>query len=138
MGSNYLVTSIVLTCMLIFSVDRNFLLAALWSLIGAVCSLFGFMHTIKLGVWVKTHDYGWRFCVGYSSIAALMLCLHVAQSYGLVEPTIEDDKKDGLEMDNNVAISDESRGSRQQSDAKQGRQHLKDDGFPSPNDDPFP
>mmetsp|Transcript_18133 Transcript_18133/g.28886 ORF Transcript_18133/g.28886 Transcript_18133/m.28886 type:complete len:590 (-) Transcript_18133:191-1960(-) len=91
LGSNYLVSSIVLCCMMLFTVDRNFPLAAFWALVGAICSLFGFMHSIELGAWVKPHDYGWRFCVGYTSVAALFGLLYVGQRYGFVEPPFEDE-----------------------------------------------
>mmetsp|Transcript_16279 Transcript_16279/g.24538 ORF Transcript_16279/g.24538 Transcript_16279/m.24538 type:complete len:587 (+) Transcript_16279:54-1814(+) len=93
MGSNYLVTSIVLCCMMIFIIDRNFPYAMFWAFVGAVCSLFGFMHTIKLDVWVGTHDYGWRFCVAYTSIAALFGILYVLQRYGYVQETHIDESE---------------------------------------------
>lgn len=95
LGANYLVTSIVLACITLYVVDRKFTHAAMYALIGAVCSLFGFMHTLKLGLWVKKHDFGWKFCVAYSSCAALFLLLHVAQAYGLIEPPFEGSSREG-------------------------------------------
>mmetsp|Transcript_681 Transcript_681/g.979 ORF Transcript_681/g.979 Transcript_681/m.979 type:complete len:129 (-) Transcript_681:318-704(-) len=107
LGSNYLVTSIVLCCMMIFIIDKRWDMAAFWSLIGGVCSLFGLMHNIKLGFWVKRKNFGWRFCVAYASCAALFMCLHLAQRYNLIDPPRAKDEK-YLDPDNDVIdVTDE-------------------------------
>mmetsp|Transcript_9452 Transcript_9452/g.15172 ORF Transcript_9452/g.15172 Transcript_9452/m.15172 type:complete len:592 (-) Transcript_9452:138-1913(-) len=108
LGSNYLVTSIVLCCMMIFIIDKRWDMAAFWSLIGGVCSIFGLMHNIKLGFWVKRKNFGWRFCVAYASCAILFMCLHLAQRYNLIAPPREKDDK-FLDPDNDdlIDVTDE-------------------------------
>jgi len=93
LGANYLVTSIVLCCMMLFLIDKKFDMAALWSLIGSVCSLFGLMHNLKLGLLVSKNDAGWRFCVAYASCATLFLLLHAAQQYDYIDPPRDKDAK---------------------------------------------
>ena len=88
----------MLTCMVWASasallIDRRFLPAAAWALVGAVLSFFGFMHAGELGpAGGEFHiglGTGWEWSVGYSLCAAFFALMHpwakragVAASHG--------------------------------------------------------
>lgn len=90
LGSNYLLSSIILASMLYYSIDRKLLKAAAWSMVGAVCSIFGGIHAVKLGFLIGEDDMGWRFALGYSLCAALFLGVHQMQTHfpHLVGPVV--------------------------------------------------
>ena len=88
----------MLTCMVWASVsalliDRRFLPAATWALVGATLSFFGFMHAGELGpAGGEFHiglGTGWKWSVGYLACAAFFAVMHpwakragVAASHG--------------------------------------------------------
>lgn len=91
LGQGYLLTSIYLTSMLIFAIDREFEKATVWALVAAVSASVGLIHSEALFLpWVgpeRPHgiyqadqfDLHWEFVGAYLGLAALFflcVCLH--------------------------------------------------------------
>lgn len=86
LGQGYLLTSIYLTSMLIFVIDRNFMMAAIWALVAAASASIGLIHSETLFLpWVgpaappaadghfdaRQFDLHWHFVGAYLGLAVL-------------------------------------------------------------------
>jgi len=102
LGQGYLLTSIFLTTMLVFVIDRKFGKACIWAIISAVCASCGLIHSGSLfapwsgppppkGVYILANwDMHWRFTLTYCLIAAIFLFCCVLQKAGLIEKTVRE------------------------------------------------
>lgn len=109
LGSNYLLTSVVLTSISIYCIDRRFLNAVLWSSVGALFSFFGLMHSDKITIgglinfgnmvanpYLKT----WKFALAYAVVAVLFLVMDQFQRRNLIPSRIRnEDYKSGHDKD---------------------------------------
>lgn len=94
LGQGYLLTSIYLTSMLVFVIDRKFLEAGLWSLVAAVSSSCGLIHSDVLFLpWLSPPepaghkdltqwDKHWEFVGAYGGCALVFLGCAVLQGRG--------------------------------------------------------
>ena len=74
-----LLQCIFITTILMYTTDRKFIRASVWSVIAGILSLFGIIHADAVGVLIKKDDDGWRFTVAYTMIAVLFGIFHLAQ-----------------------------------------------------------
>merc|ERR550534_67006 len=122
MGEGYLLVSIFWGTLLVYSIDRHFRAAAVWSLIASACSSFGLVHapTVFLpwkGPGTDTTLY-WEFAGGYAVCALLFTSLWLGQLWGMfpaAEGTTEASKKTDL----NAALCSADNGD-------QGQGHTSD------------
>eukprot|EP00929_Paragymnodinium_shiwhaense_P014397 TRINITY_DN122303_c0_g1_i1.p1 TRINITY_DN122303_c0_g1~~TRINITY_DN122303_c0_g1_i1.p1 ORF type:complete len:596 (-),score=107.01 TRINITY_DN122303_c0_g1_i1:242-2029(-) len=98
LGQGYLLTSIYLTSMLIFTIDRHFLKAALWAFLAAVSAAIGLIHSERLFLpWVgpeqpasgsifdaEQFDLHWNFVAAYMSVCVLFLVCHGLSLKGII------------------------------------------------------
>lgn len=77
---------IFLTAIMIYMIDRKFLHALVWSLLGGIFALFGLIHASDVGILIKKTDHGWRFTVAYSLLALVFLLMEFAQRKKWIEP----------------------------------------------------
>ena len=85
LGSGALLTSLLICCMLVYFIDRNFKYFSASSVIAALFSLFGLIHSTEIALLAGKDDYGWRFAVGYSLCAAFGGLLWLGQYAGYVD-----------------------------------------------------
>lgn len=95
-GQGYLLTSIYMSAMLIYCIDRDFPKAALWAAISAVSASVGLIHSEKLftpwhgpdkpeGIYnSEQFDLHWEFTGAYSSLFAMFAVLAGMARYGIV------------------------------------------------------
>jgi adenine/guanine/hypoxanthine permease len=83
LNQGFLLTAMVLSAMLAYAIDRDFLRAGFWALAGAVLSFVGIIHAFELtqaGICVRL---GWlaapQFVAGYGLTAMLLFGLHLWQ-----------------------------------------------------------
>ena len=74
-----LLQCIFLTAILMYTIDRKFVRAAVWSILSGVLSLFGIIHADSVGVLIKKSDDGWRFSVAYLMLAGVFGIFYLAQ-----------------------------------------------------------
>jgi AGZA family xanthine/uracil permease-like MFS transporter len=74
-----LLQSVFLAAILMFTIDRKFLKATIWSLLAGSLSFFGLINANTVGVLVKKTDDGWRFAVAYAMLAVFFSVLEVVQ-----------------------------------------------------------
>jgi AGZA family xanthine/uracil permease-like MFS transporter len=74
-----LLQCIFITAILMYTIDRKFVRAAIWSVLAGLLALFGIIHAKSVGVLIKHSDDGWRFTVAYTMIAVIFGILHLAQ-----------------------------------------------------------
>lgn len=77
--------SIVWTALLMFVIDRDFFKVTVWALLGSLLSLFGLIHSDKVGFLIEEDQMGWKFCVGYAIVACVSLGFFYLQKFDLVE-----------------------------------------------------
>ena len=80
LSQGFMLTSMVWAAASALLIDRKFLAAAAWALVGAVLSFFGFMHAGHLGPAGAQLDIGlatgWPWSVGYLLSAAFFALMH--------------------------------------------------------------
>jgi hypothetical protein len=54
LSEGYLLVAVVLSSMLVHTLNRKFAHAALWTFLGAVCSFFGVIHSYKVDTGTNT------------------------------------------------------------------------------------
>ncbi|UJR38027.1 hypothetical protein I4U23_030709 [Adineta vaga] len=87
-----LLLCIFITAIMMYMIDRKFIRAAIWSLLAALLSFFGLIHSSTVGVLYRTTDDGWQFTVAYSMLAIVFILFEIAQRQGWVrEPVSEPD-----------------------------------------------
>jgi AGZA family xanthine/uracil permease-like MFS transporter len=106
LGQGYLLTSIFLTSMLIFVIDRKFAWAAVWAFVAAVSSAIGLIHSGSIFLpWVgparpeagsiynpDQFDLHWHFFGAYMGLCALFLACFGLQHLGqLQKPHVEEE-----------------------------------------------
>jgi AGZA family xanthine/uracil permease-like MFS transporter len=83
LSQGFILTSMVLSAVLAWSIDRQFARAALWSLAGAVLSALGIMHAYRLTPQGVENRFGLmaapEFVAGYALTALLLLYFHRRQ-----------------------------------------------------------
>mmetsp|Transcript_47231 Transcript_47231/g.109260 ORF Transcript_47231/g.109260 Transcript_47231/m.109260 type:complete len:631 (-) Transcript_47231:64-1956(-) len=96
LGQGYLLTSIYLSAMLIFTIDRAFAQAALWAFVAALSASVGLIHadmlflpwrgpTAPSGIYNPDQfDLHWDFTVAYLLLCAMFLFCAFLQSRGLI------------------------------------------------------
>merc|ERR1712151_1050553 len=106
LGQGYLLTSIYLTCMLIFAIDRGFGKAAGWAFVAAISAAIGLIHSDTLFLpWVGSAapdssatynpdqlDLHWQFVAAYMGLCALFEFCHVLQRLGMIEQVVGKDE----------------------------------------------
>jgi len=83
-GKGYILTSIVWAALVVYIADSKFGHAALWSLIGAVLSLFGLVHAeVVYFPWEPEGDstFHWEIVGGYLLTTALLLAIELVQRF---------------------------------------------------------
>lgn len=81
LSQGFILSSMVLSAMVAFIVDRNFLKAGVWSLAAAVLSATGLIHAYTLDARGVQNTFGWmqapQFVIGYVITAFILFGLHV-------------------------------------------------------------
>merc|ERR1711879_1108158 len=99
LGQGYLLTSIYLTSMLIFAIDRGFQQAAGWAFVAAISAAIGLIHSDTLFLpWIGSAtpdgsttynpdqvDLHWHFVAAYIGLCMIFLFCCVLQHFGLIE-----------------------------------------------------
>jgi AGZA family xanthine/uracil permease-like MFS transporter len=84
LAQGFLLSSMVLSSILVYVLDKRFLMAAAWTLAASVLSLIGLIHAYRLTPAGVENSFGWAaapgFGVMYALGALLMAGLHVAQT----------------------------------------------------------
>ena len=86
MGNGALLVSMFLTAIIMYSIDRDFKGVVAWSLVAAVISFFGLMHSPEVGWLVHANDVSWRFAIAYLMVAVMAAFGLWAQKTGRVDP----------------------------------------------------
>lgn len=68
----------------IFIIDRKFLVSAVYALIAAALSFFGFIHAPQIGF-----GTGWQVAIGYAAMAVVLLLMNYYRSHENVHPESE-------------------------------------------------
>lgn len=92
LGSGGVLVSLLLTAILILSIDRRFLVGAAWCMASSGLSLFGVIHSERVDVKLPKDSLAWRFAAGYGMVSLFLFGLWVAQRWGFVRQPIPDDK----------------------------------------------
>lgn len=91
LGQGFLLTSIFLTCMLLYIIDRRFHLAAAWSLLAAISSSIGLIHSSTLHLpWQgldEPHGH-WRYTCLYVTCAVIFGSTWLLQRAGFVSTVV--------------------------------------------------
>ncbi|MGR3310110.1 MAG: NCS2 family permease [Candidatus Brocadiales bacterium] len=76
----FIFTSMILSSIAVFLIEKNFLIACFWSLGAAALSYIGIIHAYKITQDGVVSNFGLGaatdFAIGYGSFAALFLCIH--------------------------------------------------------------
>jgi len=86
-----MLVSVMWTASLVCMIDRLYLQMAFWTALAALLSLVGLVHNDKMGWYTASHDKGWRFAVGYGSIALSALAFKLLQMRGILDSPYTDD-----------------------------------------------
>jgi AGZA family xanthine/uracil permease-like MFS transporter len=80
LSQGFILTSMVLSAMLAFIIDRDFLKAGWWALAGAALSAIGLIHAYELTPLGVQNKFGWlaapQFVVGYGLTALALIGIH--------------------------------------------------------------
>jgi AGZA family xanthine/uracil permease-like MFS transporter len=80
LSQGFIITSMLLSAIIAFSIDRNFLKAALWAFAGVLLSALGLIHAYVLSPEGVQNKFGWfaapGFVVGYALTGCALLALH--------------------------------------------------------------
>ncbi|MBI4566782.1 MAG: NCS2 family permease [Planctomycetes bacterium] len=114
LGSGFLFSAMVLTAILVFIIERRFMRAMLWALIGAALAAAGFIHSgyvappgefadavgFPLLSWFGYSPpagvvVGWEFTVGYLFFAAALFAMAVMREVGVVADDLSADHPSG-------------------------------------------
>jgi len=80
-SQGFLITCMVWAAISAYLLDRRFDRAAIWALVGAVASFFGFIHAGKMTASGALYDIGlgtgWRWALGYVLVAAFLALMHL-------------------------------------------------------------
>jgi AGZA family xanthine/uracil permease-like MFS transporter len=80
LSQGFILTSMLLSAIIAFSIDRNFLKAALWAFAGALLSALGLVHAYVLAPEGVQNKFGWfaapGFVVGYALTGCALLGLY--------------------------------------------------------------
>jgi AGZA family xanthine/uracil permease-like MFS transporter len=91
LSQGFIITSMVLSAIIAFSIDHNFLKAALWAFAGAVLSSVGIIHAYVLVPQGVQNKFGLMaapgFAIGYSLTGCALLALHFRPSGSRTAPT---------------------------------------------------
>ena len=80
-----LLQCIFITAILMYTIDRKFVRAAVWSVLAGLLSLFGIIHANSIGILIKDVHDGWRFTVAYTMMAVIFGIFHLAQRKGWIK-----------------------------------------------------
>jgi AGZA family xanthine/uracil permease-like MFS transporter len=77
----YIFTAIILSSMTVYIIEQEFQKAAIWSLVAAICSWLGLMHSYRWTVASTVGDLRWgagaSWAVGYCLLASLLIYTHL-------------------------------------------------------------
>ena len=86
LSQGFIITSMILSAILAFSIDHDLLKAALWSFAGALLSASGLIHAYALTPQGVQNKFGFMaapgFVVGYALTGCVLLWLHLLQVRG--------------------------------------------------------
>ena len=74
-----LLQCIFITAIFMYMIDRKFIRAIVWSLLGSLFALFGLINAPGVGVLTKKNDDGWKFSVAYVMMAVVFAGFEIAQ-----------------------------------------------------------
>ena len=80
-----LLQCIFISAIMIYMIDRKFIRATIWSLLAALLSFFGLIHSSSVGLLYKSSDDGWRFTVAYVMLAFIFILFEIGQRRGWVQ-----------------------------------------------------
>lgn len=117
LGQGYMLTSIILTSMLVYVIDRKFAMAAGWALLAAVCASIGLIHSETLffpwtgpqkpeGLVAEVQfDLHWDFTAAYGGCCLVFLFAYMLQRAGKI-PTgpMKDEEDDRVTITNGSQI----------------------------------
>ncbi len=80
LSQGFILTAMVLSAILAFIIDRDFLKASAWTLAAAILSAIGLIHAYELTAQGVQNKFGWlaapQFVIGYGLTAVVLLALH--------------------------------------------------------------
>lgn len=76
-----LLECIFVTTIFMYMIDRKFIRAIFWCLLGSIFALFGLINSSMVGILVKKDDDGWKFTVAYVLMSVLFVCCEIAQRF---------------------------------------------------------
>jgi AGZA family xanthine/uracil permease-like MFS transporter len=83
LSQGFIITSMLLSAIVAFSIDHRFFKAALWAFSGALLSAIGLIHAFVLAPEGVQNKFGWLaapgFVVGYALTGCALLALHFRQ-----------------------------------------------------------
>eukprot|EP01062_Namystynia_karyoxenos_P078782 TRINITY_DN8170_c0_g2_i1.p1 TRINITY_DN8170_c0_g2~~TRINITY_DN8170_c0_g2_i1.p1 ORF type:complete len:590 (+),score=164.95 TRINITY_DN8170_c0_g2_i1:95-1864(+) len=85
LGDGALLSSICITAISYYTIDRSFGRAALAAAISSALSLLGFVHSGAVSARIDRHKHQWHFALGYGAVAAWCCLLRVLQARGWVD-----------------------------------------------------
>jgi AGZA family xanthine/uracil permease-like MFS transporter len=84
LSQGFILVSMILSALLAFIIDRNYLKASAWAGVGALLSAVGLIHAFELTPLGVQNKFGWmaapQFAIGYTLTALLLLGLHFLKS----------------------------------------------------------
>jgi adenine/guanine/hypoxanthine permease len=80
LSQGFLMTSICFTALMVYILERDFIKASLWSVILAIFSFLGIIHSYKLDASGIHYEMGWmvapKFAVAYFMSAIILMCFY--------------------------------------------------------------
>jgi len=81
LNSGFIFTSMILSAISVFLIERDFLKASFWSMAGAILSFFGLIHTYTFSGNDVLPLYGWnvggKFAFGYLCFSVVFFLFHL-------------------------------------------------------------